>query len=139
MRPRNPLAEVPPDEFVKARDALVRKLRDEGQTEEARRTAALRRPSTALWAKAAERRQGFQARVDEQKRRVAEKRERILREREVQRAQQISRRLAARAEQLERFSAQARQAAEKAQAKARESRQAADAAAARLLQLRGRS
>src|SRR5207237_177171 len=49
MRPRNPLAEVPPDEFVKARDALVRKLRDEGQTEEARRTAALRRPSTALW------------------------------------------------------------------------------------------
>jgi len=252
MRPRNPLAEVPPDEFVKARDALVRKLRDEGQTEEARRIAALRRPSTALWivnqlarrdsravdalieasqraqqaqlhgggsdelrdamhaqretmrrllgeadkaardagtaltlelqrriqdtvqtaataepdalragtlehelspagfgallsgtaavvAKAAERRQGFQARVDEQKRRVAEKRERILREREVQRAQQISRRLAARAEQLERFSAQARQAAEKAQAKARESRQAADAAAARLLQLRGRS
>src|SRR5207237_177169 len=95
--------------------------------------------TAAVVAKAAERRQGFQARVDEQKRRVAEKRERILREREVQRAQQISRRLAARAEQLERFSAQARQAAEKAQAKARESRQAADAAAARLLQLRGRS
>src|SRR3989442_1591723 len=252
MRPRNPLAEVPPDQFVKARDALVRKLRDEGQTEEARRIAALRRPSTALWivnqlarrdsravdalieasqraqqaqlhgggsdelrdamhaqretmrrllgeadkaardagtaltlelqrriqdtvqtaataepdalragtlehelspagfgallsgtaavaAKAAERRQGFEARVDEQKRRVAEKRERILREREVQRAQQISRRLAALAEQLERVSAQARQAAEKAQAKAHESRQAADSAAARLLQLRGRS
>jgi hypothetical protein len=49
MRSRHPLAEVPPDEFVKARDALVRKLRDEGQAEEARRIAALRRPSTALW------------------------------------------------------------------------------------------
>jgi len=54
-------------------------------------------------------------------------------------ARQIARRLAVRAEQLERFSAQARQSAEKAQAKARESRQAADAAAARLLELRGRS
>src|SRR5207245_7893055 len=49
MRSRNPLADVPPEEFVKARDALVRKLRDEGQAEEARRVAALRRPSTALW------------------------------------------------------------------------------------------
>ena len=49
MRSRNPVADVPPEEFVKARDALVRKLRDEGQAEEARRVAALRRPSTALW------------------------------------------------------------------------------------------
>jgi len=248
----NPLADVPPEGFVNARDALVRKLRDEGQAEEARRIAALRRPSTALWivnqlgrrarrdvealieasqraqraqlqrsgsdelrdamqaqreamrrlleeadkaardagtaltlelqrriqdtvqsaatsepealragalehelfaagfgallsgtaavaAKAADRRRGFEERADEQKRRVAEKRERMLREREVQRAQQIAHRLAVRAEQLERFSAQARQSAEKAQAKARESRQVADAAAARLLELRGRS
>jgi hypothetical protein len=252
MRSPNPLAEVPPEEFVKARDALVRKLRDEGQAEEARRIAALRRPSSALWivnqlgrraprdvealieasqraqraqlhgggsdelrdamraqreaiqrlleeadkaardagtaltlemqrriqdtvqsaataeaealrtgslehelsaagfgallsgtaavvAKAADRRRGFEARADEQKRRVAEKRERMLRERELQRAEQTARRLAVRAEQLERFSAQARQSAEKAQAKARESRQVADAAAARLLELRGRS
>src|SRR5437667_429840 len=73
------------------------------------------------------------------KRRVAEKRERMLREREVQRAQQITHRLAVRAEQLERVSAQAGQSAEKAQAKALESRQVADAAAARLLELRGRS
>ena len=252
MRSRNPVADVPPEEFVKARDALVRKLRDEGQAEEARRVAALRRPSTALWivnqlgrraprdvkalieasqraqraqlqgsgsdelrdamhaqreamrrlleeadkaardagtaltlelqrriqdtvqsaatsepealragalehelsaagfgallsgtaavaAKAADRKRGFEERADEQKRRVAEKRERMLREREVQRAQQIARRLAVRAEQLERFSAQARQSAEKARTKARESREAADAAAARLLELRGRS
>ena len=252
MRSPNPLAEVPPEEFVKARDALVRKLRDQGQAEEARRIAALRRPSTALWivnqlvrraprdvealieasqraqraqlhgsgsdelrdamraqreaiqrlleeadkaardagtaltlemqrriqdtvqsaataeaealrtgslehelsaagfgallsgtaavvAKAADRRRGFEARADEQKRRVAEKRERMLHERELQRAEQTARRLAVRAEQLERFSAQARQSAEKAQAKARESRQVADAAAARLLELRGRS
>ena len=252
MRSRNPLADVPPEEFVKARDALVRKLRDEGQAEEARRVAALRRPSTALWivnqlgrraprdvealieasqraqraqlqgsgsdelrdamhaqreamrrlleeadkaardagtaltlelqrriqdtvqsaatsepealragalehelsaagfgallsgtaavaAKAADRKRGFEERADEQKRRVAEKRERMLREREVQRAQQIARRLAVRAEQLERFSAQARQSAEKARTKARKSREAADAAAARLLELRGRS
>jgi hypothetical protein len=252
MRSPNPLAEVPPEEFVKARDALVRKLRDEGQVEEARRIAALRRPSTALWivnqlgrraprdvealieasqraqraqlrgsgsdelrdamraqreaiqrlleeadkaardagtaltlemqrriqdtvqsaataeaealrngslehelsaagfgallsgtaavvAKAADRKRGFEARADEQKRRVGEKRERMLRERELQRAEQTARRLAVRAEQLERFSAQARQSAEKAQAKARESRQVADAAAARLLELRGRS
>jgi hypothetical protein len=252
MPSSNPLAEVPPEEFVKARDALVRKLRDEGKAEEARRVAALRRPSTALWivnqlgrraprdvealiesshqaqraqldgggtdelreamhaqreamhrlleeadkaardagtaltlemqrriqdtiqtaatsepdalragalehelsaagfgallagpaavaAKAADRRRSFEARADEQKQRLAEKRERMVREREVQSAQQVARRLAARAEQLERVSAQARQAAEKAQAKAQESRQAAEAAAARLLQLRGRS
>jgi len=252
MRPHHSLADVPPGEFVKARDALVRQLRDEGQIEEARRIAALRRPSTALWivnqlarrapgtvaelieasrraqraqlhgegsdqlrdamhaqreaahqlmqeadkaareagialtlelqrriqdtiqtaattepdalragtlehelsaagfgallsgttavaAKAAERRHTFETRAEEQKRRVAEKRERMLREHEVQRAQQVARRLAARAEQLEHVSAQARQAAEKAQAKARESLQAAEAAAARLLELRGRS
>src|SRR4051812_46615888 len=45
----NPLADVPPDEFVQARNALSRKLRDEGKAEEARRVASLRRPSVPLW------------------------------------------------------------------------------------------
>src|SRR3954463_450977 len=45
----NPLADVPPDEFVQARNALSRKLRDEGKAEEARRGASLRRPSVPLW------------------------------------------------------------------------------------------
>ncbi|HYS08887.1 MAG TPA: hypothetical protein VEP66_09085 [Myxococcales bacterium] len=46
---RNPLADVPPDRFVQARDALVRQLRERGDSEGARRIAALRRPSTILW------------------------------------------------------------------------------------------
>src|SRR5438552_7555298 len=49
MAPRSPLSHVPPEEFVKARDALVRQLRERGENEEAKRIAALRRPSTALW------------------------------------------------------------------------------------------
>ncbi|HMC34338.1 MAG TPA: hypothetical protein VKH65_08020, partial [Myxococcales bacterium] len=49
MAPRNPLSHVPPDEFVKARDALVRELRGRGENEEAKRMASLRRPGIALW------------------------------------------------------------------------------------------
>ena len=49
MAPRSPLSHVPPEEFVKARDALVRQLRERGENEEAKRIAALRRPGTALW------------------------------------------------------------------------------------------
>jgi hypothetical protein len=49
MAQRNPLAEVPPDEFVQARNALVKQLRGQGQAEEARRVAALRRPSAVLF------------------------------------------------------------------------------------------
>ena len=49
MPARNPLAEVPPDQFVQARDALARQLREHGDAEGARRIAALRRPSTVLW------------------------------------------------------------------------------------------
>jgi hypothetical protein len=41
---------VPPDDFVKERDALARELRDEGRREEAERVRSLRRPSVALWA-----------------------------------------------------------------------------------------
>jgi hypothetical protein len=44
-----PLSQVPPDEFVQARNALARELRDRGDTGEAKRVAALRRPSTPLW------------------------------------------------------------------------------------------
>src|SRR4051812_5837733 len=43
------LSQVPPDEFVAARNALVQKLRERGETEEAKRVSALRRPSTPLW------------------------------------------------------------------------------------------
>ncbi|HZR10348.1 MAG TPA: hypothetical protein VFA79_17305 [Myxococcales bacterium] len=43
------LSEIPPDQFVAARNALAEKLRERGETEEARRVAALRRPSTPLW------------------------------------------------------------------------------------------
>jgi len=49
MAARNPLSHVPPDEFVKARDALVRELRGRGENEEAKRMASLRRPGIALW------------------------------------------------------------------------------------------
>jgi len=40
---------VPPEEFVQARNALVRQLREKGDAEEARRVAALRRPTASLW------------------------------------------------------------------------------------------
>lgn len=49
MAAPRPLSEVPPDEFVEARNALVQQLRDRGETEEAKRVAALRKPSTPLW------------------------------------------------------------------------------------------
>ncbi len=38
-----------PSEFVAARDALAKNLRDEGEREEADRVKKLRRPSTAAW------------------------------------------------------------------------------------------
>jgi hypothetical protein len=264
----NPLSEVPPAEFVAARNALTRELRAKGKPEEARRVAALRRPSPALWivnqvakraagsveeliestnsarraqihgrggdelraamksqhaslqrllheaAQAAaqigvdltplqERRiqdtlqtaaatqpdalregtlqqelspAGFsallsgaepvaakdvsrkrdlgtrtepkrdleartqhkrhlEARAQEQKRLTAEKRERMVRQREVQRAQREARRLIERAERLEKVAEQARSAADQARTKAAEARRAANEAAARLLQL----
>ncbi|MCA1827393.1 MAG: hypothetical protein ABR567_09865 [Myxococcales bacterium] len=43
------LFEVPPAEFTKARDALVRELREKGKADEAKEVASLRKPSTALW------------------------------------------------------------------------------------------
>jgi hypothetical protein len=49
MASERPLSQVPPDEFVEARNALARRLRESGKTEEAKRIAALRRPSTPLW------------------------------------------------------------------------------------------
>ncbi|MGZ6124624.1 MAG: hypothetical protein ACXWLR_06665 [Myxococcales bacterium] len=49
MASQRPLSEVPPDGFVAARDALARELRERGETQEAKRVAALRRPSTPLW------------------------------------------------------------------------------------------
>ena len=41
---------LPLDEFVPARDALVKRLRAEGRREEAAAVAALRKPSVAAWA-----------------------------------------------------------------------------------------
>src|SRR2546422_5659049 len=49
MADGDPLSNVPPDEFVKARDALASQLRAAGDKEGARRIAARRRPSAALW------------------------------------------------------------------------------------------
>lgn len=49
MASRHPLSEVRPDEFVQARNALVQELRRRGESEEAKRVAALRRPSAPLW------------------------------------------------------------------------------------------
>jgi hypothetical protein len=49
MANENPLSAVPPDEFVQARNALVRELREKGEAGEARRVAALRRPTVSLW------------------------------------------------------------------------------------------
>ena len=49
MADGDPLSNVPPDEFVKARDALANQLRAAGDKEGARRIAARRRPSAALW------------------------------------------------------------------------------------------
>jgi hypothetical protein len=49
MPARTPLADVPPDQFIQARNEMVRKLRERGEAEEARRVGALRRPSPALF------------------------------------------------------------------------------------------
>jgi transcription initiation factor TFIIIB Brf1 subunit/transcription initiation factor TFIIB len=244
MAPRNPLSQVPPEEFVKARDALARQLRERGENDEAKRVAALRRPNTALWvtnqlggraakdvealidstararkaqlhggtealrdamhgqrealhrlmaeahksaaeigatltpdlqrriqdtlqtaatsapdalrqgaiehemsaagfgallpgaaapaSKAETRKAAFDDHREHQKRLLAEKRERFQRQREAQRAQQTSRRLAVRAEQLEHIARQAQLAAERAKEKAQEARRAAEESAARL-------
>jgi hypothetical protein len=43
------LFEVPLADFVEARNALVRELKAAGQADEAKRIAALRKPSKALW------------------------------------------------------------------------------------------
>jgi hypothetical protein len=48
-RERNPLADVPPAQFVAARDALVRELRGQGKAADARTVAGLRRPSVPVW------------------------------------------------------------------------------------------
>jgi hypothetical protein len=49
MATHNPLSQVPPEEFVQARNALARQLREKGDAGEARRVAALRRPTASLW------------------------------------------------------------------------------------------
>jgi len=46
---RAELAAVPPQEFVAARNALVKELREAGKTDEAKEVAKLRRPTPALW------------------------------------------------------------------------------------------
>jgi hypothetical protein len=43
------LYQLPPGEFIAARNALARQLREQGKEEEAKRVAALRKPSEALW------------------------------------------------------------------------------------------
>jgi hypothetical protein len=259
----NPLSEVPPEEFVQARNALARQLRERGDVEAARRIAALRRPSTVLWllnqlgrlaprdveeliestrraqraqvqggsgdelrqamrsqrdaiqrlvgaaeqlaarsglaltleqrrriqdtlqtaasaepealrqgtlehelsaagfsallsgppavaakaaagaaavaAKATSRKREFEARAEEQRRLLVDRRAQILQRRQVQHAQQASRRLAGRAEQLENLARRASKAAEQAQAKAEEARRAANEAAVRLAALEAKT
>jgi len=49
MAEEQPLSQVPPADFTKARDALARRLRESGKKEEAERVAALRRPSVPLF------------------------------------------------------------------------------------------
>jgi hypothetical protein len=49
MAPVRLLYQVPLAEFVKARDALARELRDKGEADEAKRIATLRKPAAALW------------------------------------------------------------------------------------------
>lgn len=249
MAPRNPLSHVPPDEFIKARDALARQLRERGDNDEAKRIASLRRPGTALWvtnqlgtraakdvealidssararkaqihggdgdalrdamqgqrqalhrlmaqaqmaageigasltpelhrriqdtlqtAATAEpdalrqgaiereltaagfsallsgsaaaaapvdlRKAAFENHKEQQKRMLADKRVRLQRQRDAQRAHQAARRLAVRAQQLERIARKAQLVAEQAKEKAREARQAAEQSAARLPQIR---
>ena len=49
MDPKKRLFAVPPAEFTKERDALVRELREKGKADEAKEVAALRKPTAALW------------------------------------------------------------------------------------------
>jgi hypothetical protein len=49
MADRKRLFEVAPADFTKARDALVRELREQGKTDEAKEVAALRKPPVGLW------------------------------------------------------------------------------------------
>jgi hypothetical protein len=246
---QHPLSQVPPDEFTKARAALVKELRERGENDEAKRVASLRRPSTALWvtnqlgarapkdldalidssrraqraqlnrgssdelraamhdqrealhrlmaeaqkvaaeigaivtpelqrriqdsvqsaateapealregtlerelsaagfgallsgpsaavAKVRAQKAAFEDRKEQQKRLLAEKRERLHRQREAQRGLQAARKLAIRAEQLEKIAREAQLAADRAKEKAKEARRAADEGAARLAQIR---
>ena len=48
--PRDELADVPPHDFVKARDALVARLRQEGDTTAAKAISAMKRPPVTVWA-----------------------------------------------------------------------------------------
>ena len=253
MPDKNPLREVPPEQFLEARNALARQLRERGDPEGARRVAALRRPSAVLWilnqlgsrpkpvedlidatrragraqmhgasgdelreamreqkeaiqrllaeaqetaaaaglaltleqqrrmkdtlqtaassdpealragslehelspagfnallsgtgtaevrAKAASHKRAFEGRVEEQKKRAAEARERQTRELEIRRAQQAAHRLSARATQLEKVAQRAMAEAEQARTRAEAARREADGAEAELLRLRTRS
>jgi len=49
MDPKKRLFAVPPAEFTKERDALVRELREKGKADEAKEVATLRKPAAALW------------------------------------------------------------------------------------------
>src|SRR5215470_11941445 len=48
--PRDELADVPPHDFVKARDALVARLRHEGDTSAAKTVSTMKRPPVTVWA-----------------------------------------------------------------------------------------
>src|SRR3954470_24791262 len=47
--PKSRLFEAPLEDFVSARNALARELRDAGKDEEAKSIAAVRKPTKALW------------------------------------------------------------------------------------------
>src|SRR5215475_15016827 len=47
--PRDELADVPPHDFVKARDALVARLRQEGDTTAAKAVSGMKRPPVTVW------------------------------------------------------------------------------------------
>ena len=46
---RDDLADVPPEEFVAARDALAKKLKSEGKSDEAAAVKKLRKPTVTRW------------------------------------------------------------------------------------------
>jgi len=92
----------------------------------------------AVVSRAATQKQAFEARSREQKRLLQERRDRMLGQREIQRAQLVAQRLAGRAEQLEKLAERTKDAAEKARSKAEEARRAANESAARLIELRAK-